>query len=132
MTWENLYEIARSHGDFNPCVPIAFAVLTGKGYSEMNELFIQCGRKPGKRTKDEVTKKVAAVLDINLLEYIGLPINQNKTVKDLRAWLVKSEDKNNWLIKTPGHRFAVKSGVIEDWCFDSNRHIKQVWKVVQR
>lgn len=130
-------------GDKMCCAVIAVAAVTGASFELTQQAFIRNGRKPGKRTKNEITQKVLqefgyAVEEVNREVFFArYPTPHNRALKNITthhperfnaAW----KDGETYLLWSDGHISAVIDGALVDHAVGHKRRVVYIGKVVKR
>ncbi len=123
--YTDVYAEASRLRDTNCCALIAVAVLTGKSYEDVYDLFRAKGRRRGKGTYGYITRSVLRDLGYTLERLKRLP----KTVNQCEAKLSK---RGRFLIHTSRHALAMKNGKVHDHSRGSRRRPKEIYRVVRK
>lgn len=126
-----LKEESSSFGEVNDCSIKAITLATGKPYSEVLALSYRFGRKKGKGTYIETSKKILDALGFEVIileEYIWKRIGKT-FLTFARNNYIKS---SNLIIYSSTHMAAIVDGDLIDWAIEKRKRIQSVWKIQKK
>ena len=140
-TYSRVARSASEAMDSNCCAPVAVSIVADKPYEEIQAMFEEEGRKKGKATYVEVTKRVLARLGIELkmvnLESVirGYPkphcdVLKNVTTHHGRRFPGTFDPSKRYLAWTAGHVLAIVAGEVHDWSINRSLRIHKLDEVV--
>ncbi len=106
----------------NDCAVRAVAIITGKSYTEIHQVFARCGRRHRGRTWHHTTTLVLMHLGIKTVPVLF----KGKTIRTLAREL----PKGYYLVRIRNHMLAIKDGRVCDWTEGRLHRVKEVYKVL--
>lgn len=140
-TYASVARSASEAMDSNCCAPVAISIVAGKAYEEVQAMFEEEGRKKGKSTSYDISKRVMARLGIelkrvNLSDVIASYPNphcdvlKNVTTHHGRRFPGTFDPSKRYLAWTAGHVLAIVAGDVHGWSINRSLRIYKLDEVV--
>lgn len=140
-TYASVARSASEAMDSNCCAPVAISIVADKPYEEIQAMFEEEGRKKGKATYVEVTKRVLVRLSIELKKVdlsdviASYPkphcdVLKNVTTHHGRRFPGTFDPSKRYLAWTAGHVLAIVAGEVHDWSINRSLRIYKLDEVV--
>jgi hypothetical protein len=118
---------ARASGDHSFCVPLAYSVVTGIPFNDINNMMIKSGiRRKGSGVSSAHWKPFSTTVGVQLEDITDVVRHSARTVRTA-ARLLK---RGKFLIQVRGHLLAVVDGVVHDWTKERQHRIIRVFRVL--
>jgi len=145
MTTENdntridILEASKAKGEDRDCTVITVAEIAGVPYEKAHNAMAKAGRRPRRGARVHEMMKALQQLGIKTSPGVsGLhTVRRDLNMADRKKLTVNMIEKNrlfedgSYIGVTANHVFAIRNGVVRDWCRGSRLYVQWVYKATK-